>query len=74
MSPVKYFKEVIYQTKKVKWPSFPVFMNTFSVILVVVIVSSLILYFESWTGIQLMNSLGDAFSGIASTVTSGTSV
>lgn len=69
MSPVKYLKEVGHQLKKVKWPSFSTFMNTFGVVLIIIVIASLILYFETWTGVQLMNSLRDAFKNIATSTT-----
>lgn len=67
MSPAKYLKEVGHQMKKVKWPSISNFMSTFGVVLIIIIIASLVLYFETWTGVQLMNSLRDAFANIANT-------
>ena len=40
MSPIKYFKEVGAQMKKVKWPSFSTFINAFAVILIIGIIAA----------------------------------
>lgn len=62
MGPVKYFKEVVYQAKKIRWPEFSKFMVVFGVVLSVIVIASIILMFESWAGVQLMNSIRDAFA------------
>lgn len=62
MSPARYFKEVVHQAKKVKWPSFNTFITTFGVILAVVIIASLVLWFETWVGIELMKTLENVFA------------
>ena len=64
--PKRYFQEVAHQAKKVRWPDFSTFINAFVVVMVILIIAGLILMFENWTGLQLMNSLKDIFAPIAS--------
>lgn len=72
-SPKKYFQEVIHQAKKVRWPNFTTFINLFTVVLVVLVIAGLILMFENWTGLNLMNSLKDALGTIVNSASSTTS-
>ena len=69
-SPKRYFQEVIHQGKKVRWPDFSSFISVFTVVMVVLIISGLILMFENWTGLSLINSLRDVFEPLATTATS----
>ena len=64
MSPIKYFKEVGSQMKKVKWPSFSTFINAFSVILIIIVIASLVLWLETYAGVQIMEQLKESFTGI----------
>ena len=64
MSPIKYFKEVGAQMKKVKWPSFSTFINAFAVILIIIVVASLVLWLETYAGVQIMEQLKESFARV----------
>jgi preprotein translocase SecE subunit len=64
MSPIKYFKEVGSQMKRVRWPKFSTFISSFSVILVIIVIASVILWLETFAGIQIMEQLKESFTGI----------
>lgn len=64
MSPIKYFKEVGQQMKKVKWPSFNTFIASFSVILLIIVIASLVLWLETYAGVQIMEQLKESFAGV----------
>lgn len=68
MSPIRYLKEVNAQMKRVKWPSFRTFINSFSVILIIIVIASVVLYLESYAGVSIMNQLRDSFVGVSPTV------
>lgn len=73
VGPKRYFQEVIHQGKKVRWPSFSEFMRIFTVVLVILIIAGLILMFENWTGLTLMNNLKGLSWGIVTSVESSVS-
>lgn len=64
MSPIKYLKEVGSQMKKVRWPSFSKFISSFSVILIIIVIASVILWLETFAGIQIMEQLKESFVGV----------
>lgn len=65
MSPIKYFKEVAAQMKRVKWPSFSTFISAFSVILIIIIIASVVLWLETSAGVQIMEQLKETFQGVS---------
>jgi preprotein translocase subunit SecE len=50
--------------KKVKWPSFSTFINAFAVILIIIVVASLVLWLETYAGVQIMEQLKESFAGV----------
>ena len=59
-----YFKGVVKEGKRVRWPKRDVLIPSIIVVIVIAVVAGLILFLEDAAGARLIQILKDAFSSI----------
>lgn len=59
-----YFKGVIKEGKRVRWPKREVLIPSIIVVVIIAAVTGLLLFAEDLAGKQLIDILSDAFKGI----------
>ena len=60
----KYFKGVVKEGKRVRWPEREVLIPSIIVVVIIAAVTGLLLFAEDLAGKQLIDILSDAFKGI----------
>lgn len=60
----KYFKGVVKEGKRVRWPKREVLIPSIIVVVIIAAVTGLLLFAEDMAGKKLIDILSDAFSGI----------
>lgn len=60
----KYFKGVIKEGKRVRWPKRELLIPSIIVVVIIAAVTGLLLFAEDLAGKQLIDILSDAFKGI----------
>ena len=60
----KYFKGVVKEGKRVRWPKREVLIPSIIVVVIIAAVTGLLLFAEDLAGNQLIDILSDAFKGI----------
>ena len=59
-----YFKGVVKEGKRVRWPKREVLIPSIIVVIVIATVAGLLLFAEDWAGNSLIQILRNAFSGM----------
>lgn len=60
----KYFRGVVKEGKRVRWPKREVLIPSIIVVVIIAAVTGLLLFAEDLAGKQLIDILSDAFAGI----------